>query len=201
MALLDAAEAAFAVDGVDAVSLRSIMREAGANAAAVHYHYGSRDALAGAVLDRVLAPLQERRIELLDDLVIQGQVPSVAALIEALVRPDLEAVVSLGERNPGGGRLIGMIYARPSIFVKTLVEGHFGPVATRFMPHFEAALPHLESDEIAWRVRWCVFGPLGALLSDEALSIIPESLDIQLARFVVAAGGALLAPHPLEFTP
>ena len=64
-ALLDAAESAFAERGVEDASLRAIMRAASANTAAVHYHFGGRDALARTVLDRILAPLNARRVVLL----------------------------------------------------------------------------------------------------------------------------------------
>jgi AcrR family transcriptional regulator len=79
VALLDAAEVAFAEHGVDAVSLRAIMRAAGVNTAAIHYHYGSRDELARAVLKRVLNPLQTRRLQLLDELVSSSEEPSISS--------------------------------------------------------------------------------------------------------------------------
>ena len=48
--LLDAAEALFAERGFEAVSLRDITLEAGANVAAVNYHFGGKENLIGAVL-------------------------------------------------------------------------------------------------------------------------------------------------------
>ena len=196
-ALLDAAEVAFAEHGIDNVSLRAIMRAAGVNAAAVHYHYGSREALARAVLDRVLAPLQARRLELLDGLVdgaIGSSPPLLTDLVEALVRPDFEAAAQITQRHPGGGRLIGAIYVRPSDFVKSLVEASFAPVAARFQPHLEQALPTLDPGELAWRLRWGVFGSLGALLSDDASFVTAATIDHDLTRFVAMTVGALTAP-------
>lgn len=193
-ALLDAAEAAFASEGFDNASLRAIMREAGANPAAVHYHFGSREALAEAVLDRVLEPLQRRRLELLDELVDEGVADDLVGLVTALVRPDLEQAAALRERSDGGHRLIGVIYTRPSAFVTALVEGSFAPVAQRFLPHLAAALPHLATDELSWRVRWCVFGVLGARLCDDELRLASEDLDRELGRIVTALVGALRSP-------
>ncbi len=195
-ALLDAAEVAFAEHGVDGASLRSIMRDAGANAAAVHYHYGSREQLAAAVLDRVLAPLQARRLELLEAAVAEHTdgAPPITALMDALVRPDFEMAVAARERSPTASRIIGAVYARPSAFVKSLVEASFAPVAARFLPHLTAALPELDPPEIAWRVRWAVFGVLGALFSDEDTAINCDNMEAELGRMLAVTTGALSAP-------
>ncbi|MGH1488002.1 MAG: TetR/AcrR family transcriptional regulator [Acidimicrobiales bacterium] len=197
VALLDAAETAFAEEGVDKVSLRAIMRSAGANTAAVHYHYGSRDELAMAVLDRVLEPLQARRLELLDELVesaaARETAPRVDELVEALIRPDFEAVIAVADRNPEGARIIGTIYARPSAFVKSFVSASFAPVASRFLPHLRVALPDLGTQELAWRIRWGLFGILGALLCDDDTIITPKTLEAELAHVVVVTVGAVSA--------
>ncbi len=62
--LIDVASRMFARQGVDAVSIRSITREAGVGAAAVHYHFHSKDALLDAVIQRhsssVLGGIQAR---------------------------------------------------------------------------------------------------------------------------------------------
>ena len=199
-ALLDAAESAFAEAGIDAASLRSIMRDAGANPAAVHYHYGSREQLALAVLDRVLAPLQQRRLVLLDAAVAAGA-PTARTLVEALVRPDFEALAATAERNPRATRILGVIYSRPPEFVLHHVEASFGPVAAMFMPHLIAALPAVEPEDLAWRVRWNLFGMLGAVLSDTAEHAVAAELEVVIQRTVDAATGALSAPTTTEMSP
>ena len=73
------AEAEFASAGFQHGSLRKIMREAGVDPGAVHYHFGGREALAAAVLDRILAPLNARRLELLDAAVAKGRPRTAAA--------------------------------------------------------------------------------------------------------------------------
>ena len=50
--ILDVAETLFADNGFAATSLRDITHEAGVNIAAVNYHFGSKDALLGAVFER-----------------------------------------------------------------------------------------------------------------------------------------------------
>jgi AcrR family transcriptional regulator len=62
-ALLDAAEALFAAEGIGGVSLAAITRLAGQhNGGAIHYYYfGGRDGLLAAILDRHEAVLDEVR--------------------------------------------------------------------------------------------------------------------------------------------
>lgn len=165
--LLDAAEAHFADEGFQRASLRAVMRTAGADPGAIHYHFGGRPALAAAVLDRLLAPLNARRLDLLD-AAIAGVEPDpvpVRALVDALIRPDLELAADLERKGPGRARLVGLIYLEPEVFVTERVEAHFAPVAQRFLPELRRAVPLVAPDDLAWRVRWIVFGTLGAILA------------------------------------
>ena len=152
VALLDTAEARFASDGIDRASLRAVMRDAGTDPGAIHYHFKGRQALAEAVLDRVLVPLNDRRIELLESL--RAGERSLPRLVEALVRPDVEAAHELERRGAGRARLMGAIYLNPATFVTARVEERFRPVAARFMPDLVAAAPGVPPDVLAWRVRW-----------------------------------------------
>lgn len=190
--LIDAAEARFAVDGFEGASLRAVMREAGTDPGAIHYHFGGREALAEAVLDRILTPLNDRRLLLLDALEALTSPATVADLVEALIRPDLEAAATLETRGAGRGRLIGAIYLHPAAFVTKNVEVRFGPVAARFHRHLMAALPRLAPDVIAWRVRWVLFGTLGAVLADETehLQLTTDELVERLVPPIAAALGA-----------
>jgi AcrR family transcriptional regulator len=55
--LLDAAVACFARKGIAGSSLRAIADEAGATPALLHYYFGNREALTGAVIDERLLPV------------------------------------------------------------------------------------------------------------------------------------------------
>jgi AcrR family transcriptional regulator len=190
-ALIDAAETEFAEAGFEAASLRKIMRDAGVDPGAIHYHFGDREALAREVLHRILTPINHRRLELLDQVIATGEA-GVAPLVEALVRPDVETAHLLHSRSPGRARLIGAIYLHPADFVDATVAAHFAPVADAFRPHLESALPHVPFPVIAWRVRWCVFGTVGALLAD-ASAAFDRPADALLAELVPTLAAALAA--------
>lgn len=200
-ALIDAAESLFAVDGIERASLRAVMRQAGADPGAIHYHFGNRRRLAGAVLDRVLGPLNARRLALLDVAEIDAERADHAiqlqVLLEALVRPDVETGLDLTAREAGRSRLLGAIYLSPADFVTERVEEHFRPVAARFMPHFSSAVPGIGAELISWRIRWCVFGLLGALLSDEG-DAFAIGADELISRIVSTTTAAIAAPTTME---
>ena len=68
-ALLDAAERLFAQAGLAAVSIRRIVLASGqGNLSAAHYHFGSRDALVRAVIERRLREIDAIRNRRLDAL-------------------------------------------------------------------------------------------------------------------------------------
>ena len=90
--LIDAGERQFAEQGFEAASIRAITREAGVNVAAAHYHFGSKEALLRAVLDRYIVPLNQRRLELLDAAISEAGSQPVAldALLRVFLLPDLD---------------------------------------------------------------------------------------------------------------
>src|SRR5512147_418953 len=66
--ILDAAEELFMLHGFEGTSMRLLTAKAGANLAAVNYHFGSKDALIEAVFRRRLDPMNTARIAELERL-------------------------------------------------------------------------------------------------------------------------------------
>ena len=91
--ILDAAESLFMEHGFEATSLRQLTTAAGVNLAAVNYHFGTKEELFQAVLTRRLDPMNQERIDLLDELEREaGGQP-------AHLRED-----PLGDAHPGAAR-------------------------------------------------------------------------------------------------
>lgn len=89
-ALVEAATALFAADGVFTASLVEVTRRAGQrNRGAVHYHFGSRTGLLVAVLEQHTAFLAAREGELLD-LARTTPDDDLGSVLEAIVRPAVE---------------------------------------------------------------------------------------------------------------
>lgn len=84
-ALIAVAERLFAERGVDAVTVRDVVKAAGQrNSSAVQYHFGNKAGLLRAILDPHQARLDARRAEMFAEL---GERPTLDELIEVLVRP------------------------------------------------------------------------------------------------------------------
>jgi AcrR family transcriptional regulator len=111
--IIRAAEQLFAERGLNGVSLREINRAAGqSNTGAVQYHFGDRDGLIRAVIDKHRRDSEPRRHALLDQYEAAG-VDDLRALAAALVLP---AAAKLND--PDGGRqylqVASEYYSRPA---------------------------------------------------------------------------------------
>lgn len=98
-ALIDAAAELFATHGVEGVSIRSINSQAGLAAASVHYHFGSKDRLLDAVLEREGQAVRDEISERADHLLARQSRPTTRQLVETLAMPYLNLI----EREPVRG--------------------------------------------------------------------------------------------------
>ena len=79
--ILDAAEALFGEKGFESVSLRDITGRAGANVASVNYHFGSKDKLIAAVIERHAVPINEERLRCLAEAEARPKVENVLLIL------------------------------------------------------------------------------------------------------------------------
>lgn len=125
--ILLAAERLFAEKGIDAVSLRSVMAEAGTNVASIHYHFGSKDALVRALILGRSGEVAARRTTLLDELAEPGRL-TADGLARAFVEPVAEMAASDGA---SWVRLVGGIWSTGHPSLEIVVEAFMGQ-AKRF---------------------------------------------------------------------
>ena len=104
--LLDVAERLFAERGVSQVSLREIVRESGQrNSSAARYHFGTREALIVAVVERRMAAINSLRHRLLDALERSGHADDLRAVMRASVR----AVADQVRATEWGGHYVQIV--------------------------------------------------------------------------------------------
>jgi AcrR family transcriptional regulator len=195
--ILEAAERLFAERGFDAVSLREINRAAGANVAAIHYHFGSKEALLRAVLDRIVGPIVQARLTALDAALddVEGGPLDVYTILNAFVRPDVEAVARLHQRNPAIAGFFARTYVSPTPFVATIVGEQFASCATRFFPELGRALPQLSPDEIRGRMQLVVGVLIGLFAAASRDDAIADDIEATVSRVVDFAAAGLTAPR------
>jgi AcrR family transcriptional regulator len=167
--LLDAAERLFADHGFNATSLRRITTMAGANLAAVNYHFGSKEALIVAVLSRRLEPLNRERLQLLDRLEDEaGEAgPDVTGIVGAFIGPALRMAYAAGEAGTTFMRLTGHAMHQSSDRILQLLTERFREVFERFTAALFRALPHLPPEELRWRLLFSVGTMVHALVMSE----------------------------------
>lgn len=84
--MLESAERLFARNGYDRAGMREIAREAGATLSAVHYHFGSKEALLCELLRRRGEPIARQRMERLAELRRKGPL-DLATVLRAFLEP------------------------------------------------------------------------------------------------------------------
>ena len=131
--LLDAAEHLFAVHGVDGASLRTITQRAGANLAAVNYHFGNKEGLVLEVFRRRVEPINRERLELLDRCTRKtaGDSPDLECIIHAFIAPALRVI----QQKEGGhdiARIIGRTLSEPGQDRQRIFLNEFREVIERF---------------------------------------------------------------------
>jgi AcrR family transcriptional regulator len=143
--ILDAAERLFARQGFNSISLRQITSEAGVNLAAVNYHFRSKDSLIEAVIGRLIEPINQRRIALLEKAEAKGQA-TPEEIVRAFVVPVFESD-EIRHIRP----ILGHVFGFPHEFLRHVFDRHLADVALRFRLAIQKSLPHLTPEEVAWR--------------------------------------------------
>lgn len=201
--ILDAAERLFARDGFEATSLRAITKEAAVNLAAVNYHFQSKEALVQAVIGRRMGPVNAQRLALLDAYQAQaGSTPiALENILDAFLRPVLEI-------RGGHARefvpLIGRIYTEPGDFSDRLYKQQFEPIAQRFIPALQRALPDLPPPELFWRVHFAIGAMAHTMAAAKLLNLMSggrcdiHDVEGTLARLKTFILAGLTEPVSIE---
>jgi AcrR family transcriptional regulator len=154
--ILDAAEKLFVYNGFSGTSLRAIIKEAGVNTAAVHYHFGSKEGLIEAVFARRKEPINAERLELLDAHEAQypnGPLP-LEGIIEAFLLPVFKRHLSRDKEAQLFPRLMGRAHTDPDDTIRKIVHKQFEEILHRFRASLTRALPDIPLEELRWRAHF-----------------------------------------------
>lgn len=174
--ILDTAEVLFAADGFRNVSLRRITTEAEVNIAAVNYHFGSKEALVSEVLSRVISPINEERLRLLNaaEEKADGSPLTIETLLDCMIRPVVNQIQQSPHKDSAYLKLAGRCLSEPAEnFSGTLLE-LFREVTVRFMSTASEALPGLGEEDLFWRMHFSVGTMLYALTHGDRIVIFSE---------------------------
>ena len=194
--IVDAAEVLFAENGYNGTSLRQITERAGANIAAVNYHFGSKENLLIEILDRVVVPINARRLVLLDHLERQGT-PDIRQVLEAFLLPDLRTLKELRQRNPALPRFVARMYSENTELMRPIMGQQFETIGRRFGSAIATALPNLSAEEIGWRLQ-CIVGIVIYLFASITLpgasSMVGDNTEADVERLLAITVPMMTAP-------
>ena len=204
--VLDAAERLFAERGIEAVSIRDITRAAGANLAAINYHFGSKQELVTEIFSRRLTPLNQKRLALLDaaEQKARGKPVRLEVILEALIRPAAEQAFACTCGSKTFMQLFGRCLSEPDAAVERLIHSHFERIIQRFNAAVLRTLPGLSEQELFWRMSFIGGALHHALLLSGKPSLMPLGMHKRLHpeelihRLIAFAAAGLRARHADE---
>ncbi len=164
-AILEAAIRLFGAQGFDVVSIRDITAAAGANGAAVFYHFGTKDELVRQAFGAVIRPINAERLRLLGELLERAGDGTVdpACVVRALIGP---VVLSLGRdsRSSSYHRFHILTYALQRPYVTKMIRDENDDVARRFIDALARALPGVQRPALWWRFDFIIGSVVHILL-------------------------------------
>lgn len=205
--ILDAAERLLADVGYAAMSLRAVTQDAGANLAAVNYHFGGKEQLAKAVMLRRIEPVNAAREQRLDAIEADGRgsgTRAVRAVIEAFVAPVMELADACGPRPCA---MIGRMLTEQPPFLRPFLAQQFGAVAKRFAHALQKAQPGVSLDDAWWQLHFVVGAMTHTMLHLDLLQDIagkkfaPTSVDEVVDRLASFCAAGARGSRPAAAAP
>lgn len=149
--LLLAAETLIAERGFEAVSARDITGFAGVNLAAINYHFGSKDALLLQIFRTRAAELNRERAALLR-AAMAAPTPDARAILSALIEPP---TLWINDERRTALRFLNRARAEGPLEVRQIIRTEVDHLR-RFADALDQALPHLDREEILWRLHFAL---------------------------------------------
>lgn len=190
--ILDVAERLFAEQGFHVATLRQITQEAGANLAAVNYHFGSKEALKLAIFRRRLDGLNAARLERLEQALEASRPPELEAVIDAFVQPALAFTRGGDAEGKRFMQLLLRAFADRDAELHAAMRQEYAHVMRRFADAIAQALPGADLRRLRHQLDFIV----GALTLTMAESALKDSRIIadELVQFAAAGlRGSLLS--------
>lgn len=196
--ILDCAEQMFAHRGFNNTSMRALAARAGVNLASANYHFGTKDKLLRAVIERRIIPLNRIRQQRLDQVLTraghQEQPPSAADLLQAFYEPTLE----FRNSSPGARAFVSLIsrsMSEPDKTVRNCFLELVKPNVNQLFDALRTALPHIPENTLKARLQLTV-GTMSYALStnvsenltsrDMAVADNQQPLFQELPKYILA---------------
>ena len=169
--LIEATARLFSLHGYNGLTLRSVTKEAKANLAAANYHFGSKDALVLEMLHERIKPINERRLELLEEEKSKSplQPLSVSQIFYTLIHPIGEEISKSANSRCSLAQLVARTFTEPTEFIERMHHRFFSQIAEIYHRELSLIFPNQPAKEIYWHLHLAVASMLGALAQHRRL--------------------------------
>ncbi|WP_156839510.1 TetR/AcrR family transcriptional regulator [Novosphingobium aquimarinum] len=167
-----AAEWLVAEHGFDGVSTRDIVARAGANVAAVNYHYGSKTRLLLEIFRARATELNRERTQLLRQT-LEAEPDNPRAILRALIEPP---TLWVDDDRRIALRFLNRARYEGPLEIRELIRTDVRHLR-RFADALASALPELPRDEVIWRLHF-------------ALGVLHYNQPTDYARLALISDGA-----------
>jgi AcrR family transcriptional regulator len=150
--ILDTAERLFSSRGVNVVSLRDINTAAGVSQGVLHYHFGGRDGLLKALLERRLPALAIERQAMLQVLREQKKAPSVAQIVEVIVVPLARLAIEQGKGGRRFIKLLAHLNLEQNKIYQVEASKHSAPIDGQLSTWMSQQLPQVPAEIMVMRL-------------------------------------------------
>ena len=177
--IIKAAEVLFAERGVEGVSLRELTGLAKVNLAAIHYHFGTKEALLEHVFELRSLPIAQRRFMMLDECKRdrKGCVP-LRDLLEAFLRPAME--IGDDPHLLSFMRLRARINIEKHATANAMLKRAFDETSKRYVAELCKTLPHLTRKDVFWRFHFILGAMTYTMANPGQSSHSPTSYAIRV---------------------
>jgi AcrR family transcriptional regulator len=197
--LMRQAERLFGTHGVEAVTLRDIVRAAGhRNESAVQYHFGSKSKLVDAVVAERLKHIEARRIAMLKAIEADGATRDTRRLMAAFVEPLAHEVLNV----PGGEdyvRFLAQAITRPGFDIVEHIARLNLPGMVGVTRHLRALGGRVPLEIQKMRERMAIIAVVTSIAGwlDRGRPISPK----RMVRELIESGAAIfVARHQVDGT-
>lgn len=147
--ILNIAEQHFANYGFGGTSLRGIIKDANVNVAAVAYHFGAKEDLFAAVIQRFAAPVVEQQLSRLQ-LEMKREGTTIEDILQAFYEPPIALIKKMGAKGETLSMFLGRCQSEPDP-VYSLVDEHYAACRDEFIEAFRVVVPGKSDAEYQWR--------------------------------------------------
>jgi AcrR family transcriptional regulator len=193
--ILEMAERLCGAQGLEAVSIRDIAKEAGISISVIYHHFKSKGNLLRAILQYRMQEIEISRDRMLNELEQQPS-PSVRDILYAVLQPLTRWRTPTRQQSL---QFLALALVSQIPEVKEMIDGGV-PRLRRVVDLLQKALLHLDREEICWRLHFTIGIEQQNHWDIARLNILSQgqcrgdNAEEALSRAIEFAAAALVAP-------